>query len=114
MHRALSGGHLNWIDGEYPFNHAILGGKSLGSHADTIMSLKAPEEVKDIAAALSLLDRPQLRRCYEKTDTSPGEEDFAQVWNRFQSVRNLYDHAAAENKFVLFFADQLVDDFARQ
>lgn len=114
MHRALSGGHLNWIDGDYPHNHTILGGKSLGSHADTIMSLKAPDEVKDIAAALSVMDHSQLRRCYEKTDASPGEEDFEQIWNRFQSIRNLYGYAATENKFVLFFSDQLVEELARR
>ena len=34
------------------------------------------------------------------------EEDFAYTWHWFQNVRQLYTTAAAENRYVLFTADQ--------
>ena len=52
MHRALADGQLNWDGGQYPLNHTVLAGESLYRGSDYIMSLKTPQQVRDIAAAL--------------------------------------------------------------
>src|SRR2546423_14233286 len=49
MHRALAGGRLSWDGGDYPLNHTILAGELLYTDSDYIMSLKTPEQVRDIA-----------------------------------------------------------------
>ena len=111
IHRALSGGHLGWIGGDYPLNHTILGGKSLYSCGGYILSLKTPEQVRDIAAALLAIDRMQFKRFYEQIDALSDnsglcETDFESTWEWFQGIRELFVRAAAENRFVLFSADR--------
>src|SRR3982074_1805608 len=53
MHRALSDGEMSWDGGGYPLNHTVLAGELLYTDSDYIMSLKTPEQVRAIAAALS-------------------------------------------------------------
>ncbi len=42
MHRTLSDGLLSYDGGEYPLNHAVLGGQPLYAQSDYIISLKTP------------------------------------------------------------------------
>jgi hypothetical protein len=111
MHRTLSDGRLTWTGGTYPLNHTVLGGKSLYGQNDFIMSLKTPPQVKDIAGALVLLTKIEFRRMYDLIDAKNydgelSDEDFDYTWSWFQGVRDLYTRAAAENRYVLFTADQ--------
>src|SRR5688572_30022236 len=53
MHRALSDGLLSYDGGEYPLNHVVLGGQALYGEDDYIVSLKSPQQVKDVAAAVA-------------------------------------------------------------
>lgn len=111
MHRTLADGELTWDGGEYPLNHAVLAGELLYTEPDYIMSLKSPEQVRDIAAALLDVDEAEFRRRYFAIDPegygSPvDDEDFAYTWDGFQDVRRLYAKAAAEGRFVLFTTDQ--------
>lgn len=111
MHRALSDGELTWDGGAYPLNHAVLAGELLYSEPDYIMSLKAPEQVRDIANALLDLDEQAFKRRYFAIDPEDyggpvDDEDFAYTWDWFQNIRRLYTKAAAENRFVLFTSDQ--------
>lgn len=111
MHRALSDGKLSWDGGSFPLNHTVLGGKLLYSDDDYIMSLKTPEQVKAIAAALERLTEAEFRQRYDHLDSKSydgeiGDEDFGYTWEWFQGVRELYVRAAAEGRFVLFTADQ--------
>jgi len=111
LHRALSDGRLSWTGGSYPLNHAVLGGKSLYVLADYIMSLKTPDQVKEIAAALGPITEIELRRRYNRIDAKDfdaelSDEEFSYTWEWFQGVRDLYTRAAAENRYVLFTADQ--------
>ncbi len=48
IHRALGDGPLNWDGGEAPLNQAILGGQSLYFEDDYILSLKTPQEVREL------------------------------------------------------------------
>lgn len=111
MHRALSDGTLAWDGGSFPLNHTVLGGKSLYSEDDYIMSLKTPEEVQAIATALENLTQSEFRERYDKIDSKNydgelGDEDFQYTWEWYQGVRELYLRAATEKRHVLFTADQ--------
>ncbi len=111
MHRTLADGLLTWNGGKYPLNHAVLAGELLYTERDYIMSLKAPEQVRDIASALQELTQDEFKRRYfainQKNYDSPlSEEDLSYTWEWFQHVKELYSRAAKENRYVLFTADQ--------
>jgi Domain of unknown function (DUF1877) len=111
MHRALADGQLSWDGGQYPLNHTVLAGELLYTDSDYIMSLKTPNQVRDIAAALPAITEEEFRRRYFGIDAnnygSPlSDEDFHYTWDSFQAVRDLYTRAAKEGRFVLFSADQ--------
>jgi hypothetical protein len=111
MHRTLADGELSWDGGEYPFGHVVLAGELLYSQPDYIISLKTPQQVRDIAAALPAITEAEFRRRYFAIDADSygfplTEEDFGYTWDWFQGVRELYQRAAAEGRFVLFTVDQ--------
>ena len=111
MHRTLSDGKLSWDGGTYPLNHAVLGGELLYTDSDYIMSLKSPDQVREIAAALASIDESQFRARYFAIDAADygfdlSEEDFGYTWEWFQNVRELFSRAASEQRYVLFTADQ--------
>ena len=111
MHRALADGQLSWDCGRYPLNHAVLAGELLYTESDYIMSLKTPQQVRDIAAALPAITEDEFRRRYFAIDAKSyglplTDEDFRYTWDSFQGVRDLYSRAAKEGRFVLFTADQ--------
>ena len=111
MHRTLADGELTWDGRTYPLSHTVLAGELLYSESDYIMSLKRPEQVRDIAAALARIDEADFRRRYfaiiPKTyDVELSEEDLSYTWGWFQEVRDLYERAAKDGRHVLFTADQ--------
>ena len=111
MHRTLADGLLTYDGGEYPLNHVVLGGQPLYGQDDYIVSLKTPEQVRDVAAALASITEEQFRRRYDSIDPEQygsdlTGEDFQYTWEWFQEVRTLYRTAATENRHVLFTADQ--------
>jgi len=111
MHRALADGQLTWDGGEYPLNRVVLGGELLYTGSDYIVSLKTPQQVRDVAAALLTISEVEFRRRYFAIDAedygfSPSEEDFGYTWDYFQTVRDLYVRAADGGRYVLFTVDQ--------
>src|SRR5579859_4372747 len=68
IHRALADGNLTWDGGEYPNNHVILAGELLYTEPDYIMSLKNPDVVRDVAAALPAITQEDFRRRYFAID----------------------------------------------
>ena len=111
MHRCFEGGRLTWDGGEYPLNHVVLGGEPLYFDDDYIMSLKTPEEVRDVAAALPEITEADMRKRYFAIDPHEygmdlSDEDFNYTWEYFQGVRSLCLKAAFEGRFVLFTASQ--------
>jgi hypothetical protein len=111
MHRALSDGMLTWTGGNYPLNHTVLGGKRLYFKDDYIVSLKSPEQVRDIAKALEPIDEATFRALYnninaQNYDADLSAEDFEYTWGWFQGVRELYASASIDGRFILFTADQ--------
>lgn len=111
LHRCLSNGTLFHDEGEYPLNRTILGGKHLYDGEDYVVAYVAPNEVKDVAAALAPLTEKELRTRYDAMDADDyngehGEEDFKYIWGQFLGVREFYKKAAAEGRSVVFTVDQ--------
>ncbi len=111
MHRVLSDGEMTWEGGRYPLNHVVLGGELLYTESDYIVSLKTPQQVKDIAAALPTVTETEFRKLYFAIDPDSygmelTDEDFGYTWDWFQPVRELYLRASKEGRYVLFTADQ--------
>ena len=112
MHRTLADGQLSWDGGEYPLeSRRSCRRVALHRVRDYIISLKTPQQVRDIAAALPAITEAEFRRRYFAIDADSygcplTEEDFGYTWEYFQSVRELYQRAATEGRFVLFTADQ--------
>lgn len=111
MHRALSDGYLSEDGGDYPANHVVIGGTRIYEGDDYIMSLKTPQQVKDIASALAAISEEAFRTRYNAIDAADygvelDEGDFQYTWNWFEHVKKLFQVAAAANRSVLFTADQ--------
>jgi hypothetical protein len=111
MHRCLSNGTLYYDEGEYPLNRTVLGGKHLYDGDDYVVSYVAPNEVKDVAAALTPISEADFRTRYDLIDVDDyngehGDEDFKDTWENFLDVRDLYRKAAAEGRAVVFTVDQ--------
>lgn len=111
MHRLLADGELTYDGGAYPLNHTVLAGEVMYAESDYIMSLKTPEQVRDVASALARLDEPEFRRLYFSIDAESygvplSEEDYGYTWEWFQQVRALFARAAEAGRYVLFTADQ--------
>jgi len=109
--RPNADGEISWDGGDYPLNHTVLAGELLYTDSDYIISLKTPEQVRDIAAALSSITETEFRRRYDAIDPKSyglplTDEDFRYTWDWFQGVRDLSSRAAQAVRFVLFTADQ--------
>jgi hypothetical protein len=111
IHRSLTDGELGWENGEYPLNHVVLGGELLYTGDDYIMSLKTPNHVSDIAAALKGITENGFRESYFRLDPDSygfplTEEDYGYTWSWFEELREFYFRAATGTRYVLFTADQ--------
>jgi hypothetical protein len=111
MHRVLTDGDLTWDGGDYPLNHVVLGGHLLYTGDDSIMVLKTPDKVRDVAAALPAVTEADFRSRYFAIDPESygfpvDNQDFDYTWYWFQRVREFWLRAALEGRYVLFTADQ--------
>jgi len=111
IHRTLTDGKLEWTNGDYPLNHVILGGEILYFQQDYIMTLKTPDQVKDIFKNFDLVTKDIFRNRYFEIDKNlygvdTTDEDFDYTWTWFSQSRNFWKQASEENRYVLFTADQ--------
>jgi len=111
MHRSLSNGTLYYDEGEYPLNATVLGGEHLFDGDEYVVSYVAPDEVKDVAAALAPMTEQEFRKRYDAIDPDDydgelGDLDFGATWGYLQAVRGLYQKAAAAGRAVVFKVDQ--------
>jgi hypothetical protein len=111
LHRALAGGEFTSTGGAYPLNHAVLAGEILYFQPDYILTLKTPAQVRDVAAALPAISEAEFRRRYFAIDPESygcplTEEDLSCTWEAFQVVREFFERASREGRYVLFTADQ--------
>jgi Domain of unknown function (DUF1877) len=111
IHRALTDGSLDAGRGKHAPANVILGGRSLYSGDDYIMSLKTPEQVREIALFLSSVTEEALRKGYNLIDAAEyaatlDDEDFDYTWHWFQALRDFYERTATSGHHVLFTVDQ--------
>jgi hypothetical protein len=110
IHRVLTDGELDWNNGTYPLNHVVMGGESLNSESDYIISLKTPKQVADAATELCKITEAKFRERFFELDAfeieHSYEEDFEYTWQWFQSLREFWLRAALEGRYVLFTVDQ--------
>jgi hypothetical protein len=110
IHRALTDGELGWDNGPYPLNHVIMGGESLHDGSEYIITLKTPQQVADVAAALSSITEESFAEGFRQIDESElnggFEEDFGYTWDYFNEVRDFWLRAARLGRFVIFTVDQ--------
>ncbi|MBI3946726.1 MAG: YfbM family protein [Armatimonadetes bacterium] len=110
IHRCLADGTLSWLGGFYPLSFCILGGNPLCTDPGEPVSLKTPEQVRDIATAVAGITRERMRQLYlplRHTDYPRewyGEDDFDYIWDHFEYVKAFYQMAAAEGRAVVFAA----------
>ena len=111
IHRTVTDGKLEWNNGDYPLNHFILGGEILYSQEDYIMTLKTPEQVRDIFMNFDSITKDAFRSNYFKIDKNlygfdTTEDDFDYTWTWFSQSRDFWKLASQEQRYVLFTADQ--------
>src|SRR5882672_10004566 len=104
IHRTLTDGKLEWNNGDYPLNHIILGGDILYSQQDYIMTLKTPDQVKDILKSFDLVTKETFKSKYFKIDKAlygfeTTEEDFDYTWTWFSQSRDFWTKATEENRY---------------
>ncbi len=110
IHRCLTDGRLQYENGEYPLRFCILGGRQLYRGDDYIISLKEPEQCRDIAAATAGIDADWLRSRYFAIEPSdfgraPSEDDFRYTCDWFSPLPSFYAKASEAHRHVIFTVD---------
>jgi hypothetical protein len=107
----LTEGELDPAAGDFPLNHAVLGGKQLLKGADYTAVLIRPDMTRFIADALAELDEEELRKRFFalKSDSYQqpiDEKHFMQMWLMIQDLK-VFIEAAAENLEAVVFTAKL-------
>jgi len=117
IHRCLGDGSLSRSQSSLT-SKAVLGGRQLTSHADWIMSYLTADEVKQVAAAIAVINQLEFRRRYfalkktflwfDRTDYDGpiGEEDFEYSWSNFEEMRLFFAKVAVVGRSIVFSVDQ--------
>jgi len=107
IHRCLTDGRLEYLNGTYPLRAAVLGGRQLIEDEDYTVSYVNADQVRDVAAALEGVDEEWLRSRYATLDLAEygpehGEEDFGYTWDYLQDLQEFYAEAAKAGRAVIF------------
>jgi hypothetical protein len=111
LHRCLSNGTLNSDEGEPPLNRVFFGGKTLNQEDDYFVVLVTPEQVREIAGALSKVTEEWLRRRYFDVpfpdyQGEKSEEDWEYTMGQFEGLPEFFARAAADGRHVIFTVSQ--------
>jgi len=114
IHRVLTDGKLEWANGTYPLNHAILGGEQLHEGEDEIITLVTPAQAKDVAAALEIFTESDKEAGYRRINphdygvvpTQMSDDDREYVFAYLNDLTVFYRKAADAGRAVLFTVDQ--------
>jgi len=109
LHRCLADGELDPAAGDFPLNHAVLGGKQLHHGADYTAVLVRPDMTRFIADALGELEEEELRKKFFglKPESYRGrldEKHFMELWLMLQNLRVFFEAAADNLEAVVFTA----------
>ena len=114
IHRCLTGDYapahvLDFTAGEYPLKRAVLGGTRLLDEGCRSLQFAGADEVPDVAAALTALDR---RWFWERFFAMPPnqylpltEEWFDEVWQYVQMLVAFFQTAAAKGHAAFCTSD---------
>jgi len=110
IHRCLTDGTLVSANAS-PLGIVVLGGRSLYSGDDYIMTLKRADEVRDVIPHLARVTKASLRASYDDIDADEyageiGDDDFEYTWENFVQLRDFWGRAAANGLSILFTVDQ--------
>jgi Domain of unknown function (DUF1877). len=109
LHRCLTEGELDPTAGDFPLNHAILGGKQLHKGADHTAVLIRPDMTRFVADALDELDEAEFRQKFLALNRDSyrlpiGEKEFMQHWIVLRDLQVFYAAAAENMEAVVFTA----------
>ena len=109
IHRCLTEGELDPTGGDFPLNHAVLGGKQLHNGGDYTAVLVRPDMTRFIADALGELEEEELRKKFFslKPVSYQGpidEKHFMEMWLKLQDLRVFFEAAADNLEAVVFTA----------
>lgn len=109
IQRCLTEGELDPAGGEFPLNHAVLGGKALHKGADTIAVLVRPDMVRFVSDALAEITEDSLRPKYfglpkEVCVTAQDEKHFMELWLMMKDLQVFFEAAADNLEAVVFTA----------
>lgn len=109
IHRCLTEGELDATAGDFPLNHAVLGGKQLHQSADYTAVLIRPDMTRFIADALEELDEDELRKKFMALGSGSyqgvlDEKHFMELWRKLQDLKVFFQAAAENMEAVVFTA----------
>ena len=109
IHRCLTEGELDPTGGDFPLNHAVLGGKQLHQAADYTAVLIRPDMTRFIADALAELEEDDVRKKFfalSKDSYKPpiDEKHFMEMWLMVQDLKVFFEAAAENMEAVVFTA----------
>jgi len=111
IHRCLTDGELDPAGGDFPLNHAVLGGKQLLKGTDYTAVLVRPDMTRFIADGLGELDEEETRKKFVGLTGGSykqpvDEKHFMQMWLMLQDLRVFFE-AATENLEAVVFTAKL-------
>ena len=108
IHRCLTEGELDPAGGDFPLNHAVLGGKQLHKGDDYAAVLVRPDMTRFIADGLAEVKEEDFRAKFFALPASYGqpinEKEFIAVWLAIQNLKVFYEAAAENLEAVVFTA----------
>jgi hypothetical protein len=108
IHRCLTEGELDPAAGDFPLNHAVLGGKQLHQGDDYAAVLVRPDMTRFIADALAEVEEDDIRKKFFALPPSykqpRGEKEFIEVWLALQNLKVFYEAATENLEAVAFTA----------
>jgi hypothetical protein len=102
---------LQWDNGTFPLNAAILGKEQLNGGGSYIIGLTPSESVPDVANALAAVTDEQIRQGYARIDPADygpqyGPEDLEYTLEWFREVPGFWARAADAGRSVIVTVDQ--------
>jgi hypothetical protein len=109
IHRCLTEGELDPVAGDFPLNHAVLGGKQLHQGTDYTAVLIRPDMTGFIADALGDVEEDDIRKKFfalsSGTYKQPiDEKHFMEMWLMLQNLKVFFEAAAENMEAVVFTA----------
>jgi hypothetical protein len=109
IHRCLTEGELDAAAGDFPLNHAVLGGKQLHQGTDYAAVLIRPDMTRFIADALAEVEEDDFRTKFLALNPQSykqplGEKEFTEVWLALQNLKVFFEAATENLEAVVFTA----------